>query len=140
MAGADDNPPDAQGRRILAWANFSALVEGALRWFATERAEDYFASPTAPKAPRSADSDVLDEVAFQRLRVKRVKRGWMPIDRYEEWIQLVQHRRNAIYAFRSRPLGTLSAFRAHVSLHAGLATELERRGPGLSGQFGESGC
>lgn len=113
----------------MAWANLGALVEGALRWFASVYADHYFADDAAPRAPKSTDPDELDEVKFERLRTFFAKRVWVPTDRYDGWIQVVQQRRNTIHAFRSRPLGSFAEFRAHVVLFADMLNELERRVP-----------
>lgn len=129
VADADNAAPDAQGRLILAWANLGALVEGTLRWFAAVYADDYLADPEVPRAPSSSAPDTPDQVKFERLRVFFAKRVWTERDEYDAWIQVVQQRRNAIHAFRTRPLGTFVEFGEHVRRYADLLCELQRRAP-----------
>jgi hypothetical protein len=47
-----------------------------------------------------------DGIALEKLRVFFKKNIWSDGEAWDSWILLVQQRRNAIYAFKARPIGT----------------------------------
>jgi hypothetical protein len=96
------------GELILAWVNLGSLVEGTLMLFLSVHYTDYKASLSAMKT-RMAEPDTL---MLDRLRQFVKDNVWTDTDgrKWVQWISQVQQRRNAIHAFRNRPLGSHAEF------------------------------
>jgi len=120
---------ESDGRLILAWANLGALVEGTLKWFLSIFYEDYSTDVKAIRNRGSLqDPDVLTLEAlrnFFRLRV------WIDEERtdWDNWIQHVQQRRNAIHSYASRPIGDWDEFQLNVRIYLLFVKELKWRAP-----------
>lgn len=97
-----------EGELILAWVNLGSLVEGTLMLFLSVHYEDYKANMLAGNSHiADPDSLVLDKLRkFVRDNVWTDAEG----KKWDAWISHVQQRRNAIHAFRDRPLGTHEEF------------------------------
>ncbi|MDO8812473.1 MAG: hypothetical protein Q7J38_10675 [Gallionella sp.] len=107
------NRPLTDGELILAWANVGSLVEGQLKLFLSVYYNDYTADVDAIKNKHGDLADP-DAVNFERLRVFFKKKIWRPSEPWDEWIELIQHRRNAIHAYKFKAIGT--AEELHSSL------------------------
>jgi len=97
------------GDLILAWANLGALVEGSMKLFLSVYYEDYSNDEGKYldfKNIHQIDPDILSfEKLKQFFRVKElVNENWF------HFIDRVQQRRNAIHAFKDRPIGTAEEF------------------------------
>jgi hypothetical protein len=94
-------PDEAHGFIILGYANVGALVEGSLKLFFSVWYEDYRQDVDAiRKKERIVDPDALTIESLKILFDKRITK------KFTSWIQHIQERRNAIHAFRSRPIGS----------------------------------
>lgn len=95
----------SNGELILAWANIGSLVEGQLKLFLSVFYEDYAADVDAIK---SKQGDLMDPDGFSLdpLRVFFKKRIWGPTESWDDWILLIQQRRNAIHAYKLRDIGS----------------------------------
>lgn len=98
------------GRLILAWANLGALVEGTMKLFLSVWYADYRRDIDTIRIRGLADDpDLLTMEPMRQLLKKKIYD-----ERWDEWIRHIQHRRNAIHAFRSRDIGGLKEFRLDV--------------------------
>lgn len=112
---------ETDGDLILAWTNLGALVEGQLRLFLSVYYLDYLAD-TQPIVVRGALKDP-DEAGLELLRQFFVRRIWDVGTDWNPYVQLVQQRRNAIHAFRSRELGTFDEWRSCLRTHLAFVRE-----------------
>jgi len=94
---------DASGQLILGWANLGSLVEGSMKlflsaWYETYRRDEDYA------IVRRGQTQDPDGLMLEAMRQYYRKRIWD--ETWDEWVQHIQARRNAIHAFRDRDLGT----------------------------------
>ncbi|KJG59886.1 hypothetical protein UA38_01695 [Photobacterium kishitanii] len=97
------------GELILAWANLGALVEGSLKLLLSVYYEDYSGDVDKLKNRKGEQIDP-DVLAIEKLKQFFKKKDLLN----EEWfpyIDLVQQRRNAIHAYKNRPIGDHNEFR-----------------------------
>jgi hypothetical protein len=107
----------SDGDLILAWTNLGALVEGQLKLFLCVYYHDYkndLNGIQRHKKRIDPDGSQLEE-----LRQFFVKRIWDIGTNWNPYVELVQHRRNAVHAFQNRDIGTFEewtdALRIHLS-------------------------
>lgn len=112
------NHPLSEGELILAWANIGSLVEGQLKLFLSVFYNDYVADVDAIKTKHGELIDP-DAVTLEPLRVFFKKKIWGPLESWDEWISLIQQRRNAIHAYKFKDIGTTE------ELHEALTRLLE---------------
>jgi hypothetical protein len=100
------------GRLILAWANLGSLVEGTMQLFLSVYYEDYIKDPQKlVKNSKLGDPDTLE---LERLRVFFNKRIWIEEADWNNWVLHIQHRRNAIHAYKNRDIGDFLEFEDDV--------------------------
>lgn len=119
-----DSPPARpmrDGELILAWSNLGALVEGTLKWFLSVFFADYEVSIQGLRKARSEP----DGLTLEPLRQFFAKHVWAAPAGWDDWIQFVQQRRNAIHAFKARPLGTRAEFDGAVRTYALFLADLD---------------
>jgi hypothetical protein len=106
------------GDLILAWANLGSLLEGTIKTFLSVYYEDYKADLENLKKTQAwhskkeallAPDGLRLEVLIQYCELAKL----LPEDELE-LCRLVQTRRNAIHAFKDRPIGTGVEFQAAV--------------------------
>ena len=95
-----------QGGRILAWANIGALVEGQLKLFLAVYYLDYIKDVDAIVDRKTGSIVDPDGLRFEKLRVFFKSRIWVDSEPWDDWILMVQRKRNAIHAFKTRDIGT----------------------------------
>ena len=110
--------PLSNGELILAWANIGSLVEGQLKLFLSVFYNDYVADVDAIKTKHGELIDP-DAVTLEPLRVFFKKKIWGPSESWDEWILVIQQRRNAIHAYKFKEIGTTE------ELHKALTRLLE---------------
>jgi hypothetical protein len=94
-------PDEAHGSIILGYANVGALVEGSLKLFFSVWYEDYRLDVDAiRKKGKIVDPDAVTIEPLKILFDKRITK------KFTSWVQRIQERRNAIHAFRTRPIGS----------------------------------
>ncbi|MCX5954696.1 MAG: hypothetical protein NTZ40_14685 [Cyanobacteria bacterium] len=112
-----------EGELIIAWVNIGALVEGQVKLFLSVYYKDYLAN--IDRAINEKDGEIVDPdgIALEKLRVFFKNTIWSDGEAWDSWILLVQQRRNAIHAFKARPIGTSEEL--HESLRTLRAYVLE---------------
>lgn len=97
----------SEGELLLARANIGAIVEGWLKFFYCVYYEDYKNDPMKNKVGNIIEPNNL---SFEQL--KQFSRGklYKVNDEWENWIDSVQRKRNAIHAFNDRDIGTVIEF------------------------------
>jgi hypothetical protein len=99
---------DNDGKLILAWANLGALLEGGLKLFLSIYFLDYKNSSNHKKDRQGnlKDPDMLqlEELKVFILKEKIFDKKW------NDFISLVQKRRNAIHAYKDREIGNWDEF------------------------------
>jgi hypothetical protein len=128
-------PPDAltPAELILAWANLGSLIEGTIKtllsvWYETynsdiENLKKANAYDHAKQAALSPDGLVLE-----KLRNYCKNKGLLGADG-DSLVELVQQRRNAIHAFKDRPIGDGIEFTKAARGYLGLLRYVNARLP-----------
>lgn len=116
------------GELILAWANLGVLVEGSMKLFLSVFFEDYSNDEGKYLDFKTKDQVDPDILAFEKLkqffRAKElVNKKWF------NFIDRVQQRRNAIHAFKDRPIGTVDEFYEDVENYLGFLRDINSRLP-----------
>ncbi len=107
---------NSEGDLILAWANLGALVEGQLKLFLSVYYNDYKIDAEAIKG-KKGKLKTPDECSIEPLRQFFVKRIWTNELNWDEYVQHVQNRRNAIHAFKFSDIGTHGEWNKTVADH-----------------------
>ena len=115
------------GKLILAWANLGALIEGTLKLLLVVYYIDYQQDSDRWKNRKGETLDP-DGLALEKLKQFFKKKDILTKEEIE-YIQLVQQRRNAIHAFKNRPIGTSEEYRSCVSRYYDLLLHIESRLP-----------
>lgn len=116
------------GELILAWANLGALLEGSMKLFLSVYFEDY--SCDEDKILRYNTKDQIDPDILALEKLKQFFRAKELVNK--EWfsfIERVQQRRNAIHAFKDRPIGTADEFYKDVENYLLFLREINSRLP-----------
>jgi hypothetical protein len=98
------------GRLILGWANLGSLIEGSMKLFLSVWYEHYKNDVEAIK--RNGKLQHPDGLQLEPLRQFFRKRIWDDI--WDKWVEHIQHRRNAIHAYKDRDIGTHDEFLADI--------------------------
>ena len=113
------------GHLILASANLGSLVEGSLKLFLSVWYETYKEDVEAIK--KNGELQEPDVLQLERIRHFFRKRIWD--DSYDNFVERVQQRRNAIHAFKNRDIGTHDEFLADVRKYLNLLRYINSRLP-----------
>lgn len=117
-----------EGELILAWANLGALVEGQLKLFLSVYYMDYLSDAAAIKDKHGTLVDP-DGVTLEPLRVFFKKKIWKSTQSWDQWIGLVQQRRNAIHAFKAKTIGTSEEFHNALRTFRAFVQDINARLP-----------
>lgn len=100
-----------EGELLLAWANIGSLVEGWLKLFYCVYYEDYSRNPRIYKGVMVEPNDMR----FESL--KQFSRGilWEQGSDWDNWVESIQQKRNAIHAFNDKDIGSAEIFLDSVS-------------------------
>ena len=113
-----------EGALIMAWAVLGSLVEGTLKLFLSIFYTEYNAEELQEdsKIVKTSSGKLItpDELALGKLKQffalriypDWVRKQWKDVGE-EDWIRWIDHiqfRRNAIHAFKERPIGTFKEF------------------------------
>jgi hypothetical protein len=97
-----------EGKLILSWANLGALLEGGLKLFFSIHYMDYKKSPNK-KLDKKGNIKDPDLLALEELKVL-IQKDKIFAQKWIDFIQLVQIRRNAIHAYKHREIGDWEEF------------------------------
>jgi len=118
----------ANAHLILGWANLGSLVEGTMKWFLSIYYNDYCADVDALRR-KSGDVVSPDGQSLEPLRQFFRKRIWKNSEPWNDWVLMIQQRRNAIHAYKDRHLGTVGEYALAVSEYLDFLSELNSRVP-----------
>jgi len=115
------------GELILAWSNLGALLEGTLKLFLAVYYHDYKCDEDnfKKKNRRLIDPDAL---ALEKLKQFFNKKNLLN-DKQISLITQIQESRNAIHAFKHRPIGNIEEFHKCLSSYLDLMIEVNDRIP-----------
>jgi len=114
------------GELILAWANLGSLVEGTLKLFLCVHYSDYKKDiDCIKKKGEVVDPDAL---TLEPLKVFFLKKEILKTEWFG-FIQIIQERRNAIHAFKTRSIGSHKEFESSVNTYLKLMLELNSMMP-----------
>ncbi|MCB0036378.1 MAG: hypothetical protein KDE51_20240, partial [Anaerolineales bacterium] len=94
---------EQSGHLILAWTNLGSLVEGTLKLFLSVRYETYKNDVDAMRN-KTGKLREPDGLTLEPIRQFFKKNIWDTA--WDDWVQHIQYRRNAIHAFKNREIGT----------------------------------
>jgi hypothetical protein len=114
-------PPDRleDGELILAWANLGSLTEGTMKLFFSVFYHDYQKDIDGLKAARAYHHEKQAPISPDGLSLD-VMRAYFKNEELlgaeiDTYVELVQQRRNAIHAYKDRPIGDDQEFRRPFS-------------------------
>lgn len=119
---------DHDGRLILAWVNLGSLLEGTLKFFLSVYESDYSKTPRTRGTRRAPQR--IDELQLEDTKQFFKEHIWTDSERrWSEWISKIQHRRNAVHAYRHRDIGTFDEFVNETATYLDLLMDLKGRVP-----------
>ena len=110
------------GEFILAWANIGTLIEGSMKILLSVHYADYATDIENFKKDNGKLVDP-DNLALEKLRQFFKKKDIMP--EWQEFIEDVQTKRNAIHAYKNRNIGTFEDFKSSVEQYANFLEEID---------------
>lgn len=118
---------------ILAWANLGSLVEGTIKTLLSGWYETYKADIDNLKKSNAYDNakqvaHAPDGLGLEKLR-KHCKAQKLLGAEGDALVELVQQRRNAIHAFKDRPIGDGTEFQKAVRSYLALLRTINGRLP-----------
>jgi len=125
-----------EGDLILAWANLGALVEGTMKFFLSVFYNDY-KNDVNRIVRRQKDIDP-DGAMFDGLRQFFSKSVWLndEHDKKNDWLKIIQSRRNAIHAYQDKKIDDFFFFREQVKNYLSFLMDLLTRVPYPDYQYG----
>lgn len=105
-----DLDKEEPGHLILAWVNLGSLTEGTLKLFLSVFYETY--KDDAEAIYRETKLQSPDGLGLDRLRCFYKKRIWD--ENWDRWVLHLQHRRNAVHAFKSRDIGSFDELHSDI--------------------------
>ncbi len=104
------DPPSAEmenAHQILGYANLGSLVEGSMKLFLSVWYHDY---ESDANVITHRNGTMIDPDKLQLEPLQQFFKGTVWVsgldDNWDKWIERIQTRRNAIHAYRDRPIGT----------------------------------
>jgi hypothetical protein len=111
------------GKIILAWVNLGALVEGTMKLMLSVYYKDYKLDIEAIKRRNKLINP--DGAQFNQLKIFYSKRIKHVYNSYKVFLDTVQHRRNAIHAFKNRKIGNMNEFRKYIRRYYNFLFEID---------------
>jgi hypothetical protein len=138
LSGWLESPSDENrdGRLILAWVNLGCLVEGTLKFFLSVYKHDYLSayeddSEIEPRAQEQCKKPRdIDCLSFEEMKRFFAQYIWTSSQKHwTHWIEKIQHRRNAVHAYKDRDICTFDEFFAEMTMYLDFLMELEGQTP-----------
>jgi hypothetical protein len=129
------DPPTAlsDGELILAWTNLGALIEGTLKLFLSVYYNDFRVDVENLKAAGAFDHKAQASKSPDGLSLEPLRRYVAARDLIgasgDVLVKLVQERRNAIHAFKDRPIGDAAEFWGAVCDYLTMLSDVDDRLP-----------
>jgi hypothetical protein len=125
--------PLSDGELILAWTNLGSLIEGTLKLFLSVYYNTFRNDVKNLKASDAYDhkkqtSKSPDGLSLEPLKKYAKARDLIGADG-DALVQLVQDRRNAIHAFKDRPIGDGAEFQAALRSYLRMLEAVDDRLP-----------
>jgi hypothetical protein len=121
------------GELILAWANLGSLIEGTIKTLLSVFYEIYKADIENLKKANAYDKTKQQARAPDGLGLEQLRNYCKARDLLggtgDKLVELVQQRRNAIHAFKDRPIGDGTEFQGAVRSYLQLLRTVNRRLP-----------
>jgi len=113
------------GELILAKTNLGSLIESWLKFFLCVYYEDYLKNPIVNK------SKIVEanKIKFEGLKNYCGKILWKQGDKWDVWIEKMQHQRNAIHSFNFKDIGKSSDFIKDIDMFFDFITLIIHRLP-----------
>jgi len=129
----DEHTTLTDGELILAWTNLGSLLEGSLKLLLSVYYKDYAADLEVLKKSKAYDNQkskphLPDGLTLEPLRLFMKARDLLSADGHK-LLELVQQRRNAIHAFKNRPIGNEAEFQGAVRCYLALLRSVNERLP-----------
>ncbi|OOV88125.1 hypothetical protein [Oceanospirillum linum] len=115
------------GELILAWSNLGVLLEGTLKLYLSVYLEDYLKDELVPRGKKGKvlQADILTLEQLKTFCKKKALLDQVQID----FVEKIQNRRNAIHAYKNRPLGDTSEWHECLDWYMDLVVEINSRLP-----------
>ncbi|PEZ01342.1 hypothetical protein CN326_21565 [Bacillus sp. AFS018417] len=133
-----ENDPEQEakyGDLILAWSNLGAIVEGSMKFFLSVFYENYKIDSNAiTQWGQQVDPD---GAMFNGLKNFFEKSVWSDVERQDknDWLTMIQGKRNAIHAYRDRQIDNFDFFRKQVKNYLSFLIDLLERVPHPDDQY-----
>lgn len=114
------------GELILAWANLGALVEGTLKLYLSIYLKEYLAD--TERVEQKGKTVEPDALALERLKVFFTKKELLDLE-WLDFITTIQQRRNAIHAFKCRPIGDKIELHEFIEKYLNFMRHINNRFP-----------
>lgn len=111
------SPNISDGKLILGWTNLGALIEGTLKLYLCIYYNDYINDKD--RVTYNGKTIDPDSLAFEKLKQFCAKKKLLDAD-HIKLVSTVQHKRNAIHAFKNRSIGTSTELHECIFGYAGL--------------------
>lgn len=122
-----------EGELILAWVNLGTLVEGTIKTFLSVYYETYRQDIEGVKAANVYDRRQSRALPPDGLTLDKLKKFCASKEIFTvedgNLVELVQVRRNAIHAFKDRPIGDGNEFQSAIRGYLRLLNNLNGRMP-----------
>ena len=114
------SPNITDGKLILGWTNLGALIEGTLKLYLCIYYNDYINDKDKiTSRGKTVDPDAL---TLESLKQFCSKKKLLNSD-HIELVSFVQHKRNAIHAFKNRSIGTAAELHYCILRYAKLLSD-----------------
>ncbi|MBB3998367.1 hypothetical protein [Aureimonas pseudogalii] len=128
-----DRPTLSPAELILAWANLGSLIEGSVKlllsvYYDTYRSDLDNLKKANAYDHKKAKAHSPDGLTLEPLRKYCAANGILDQDQLG-LMELVQQRRNAIHAFKDRPIGDAAELENSIRGYLSLMREIVRRLP-----------
>ncbi len=117
------------GSLILAWTNLGSLVEGTMKLVLSIWYETYKKDINAiKKKGKLNDPDCLPLESLKQFYKKSIWEPWKK-EEWNDFVEHIQYRRNAIHSFKHREIGDFEEFFLYVQKYLEFLEMINRKLP-----------